>query len=273
MRFWKQRGPRPLSFEAFGVQLELTLGEDELLAEVQDILPPGWQTCEASGSAGRFALRRTENESYEVTANGVPSMHNGRFDLALGMLDAQMRAHIAANAPEMIFVHAGVVAIDGRAMLIPGESFSGKTTLVRALVEAGAEYYSDEYAPLDADGRVHPYPRRLSIRGPGGTSTERMASELGGTIAEKSAEVATVILSRYRAKADWQPRPLSTGEGVLALFAHTAPAKERPQESLRALHQALKGATVLQGDRGEADALAPRLLDQQAAVSAAGPSG
>lgn len=208
-----------------------------------------------------------------MTANGVPSMHDERLDLALGMLDAQMRAYIAANAPQMIFVHAGVVAVDGRAMLIPGESFSGKTTVVRALVEAGAEYYSDEYAPLDADGRVHPYPRPLSIRGPGGTTTERLATELGGTIAEESAEVATVILTRYRSRADWQPRPLSTGEAVLALFAHTAPAKERPQESLRTLTRALKGAAVLQGDRGEADTLAPRLLDQHAVVSAAGPSG
>jgi hypothetical protein len=31
---------------------------------------------------------------------------------------------------------------------------SGKTTLVKELVKAGATYYSDEYAVLGGDGRV-----------------------------------------------------------------------------------------------------------------------
>jgi hypothetical protein len=42
-------------------------------------------------------------------------------------------------------------------MVLPGKSFAGKTTLVAALVRAGAEYWSDEYAVLDANGDVHPY--------------------------------------------------------------------------------------------------------------------
>ena len=33
-----------------------------------------------------------------------------------------------------------------------------------ALVRAGAEYYSDEFAPLDAGGLVHPFAKPLSIR-------------------------------------------------------------------------------------------------------------
>ena len=64
-----------------------------------------------------------------------------------------------------MFVHAGVVAVDGRALLLPGGSFTGKTTLVAALLRAGAQYGSDEYAVLDEAGLVLPaYPRPLSIR-------------------------------------------------------------------------------------------------------------
>ena len=104
------------------------------------------------------------------------------------MLDAQVRMFIAANTRDWIFVHAGAVACGGRAVVLPGESFSGKTTLVAALVQAGASYYSDEYAVLDADGRVHPYARRLSIRSDGGEPTqERHVGELGGVAAEESA--------------------------------------------------------------------------------------
>jgi hypothetical protein len=68
-----------------------------------------------------------------------------------------MHTHIALHAPEHVFVQAGVVGVGERAMVLPGKSFAGKTTLVAALVRAGAEYWSDEYAVLDANGDVHPY--------------------------------------------------------------------------------------------------------------------
>ena len=56
---------------------------------------------------------------------------------------------VGEHASRRVFVHAGVVAIDGGAVLIPGKSFSGKTTLTRALVEQGGVYYSDEFAVID----------------------------------------------------------------------------------------------------------------------------
>ena len=67
----------------------------------------------------------------------------------------------AYRAQDCLFVHAGVVGWQGKAILIPGRSFSGKTTLVKALIEAGATYYSDEFAILDRQGLVHPYPLPL----------------------------------------------------------------------------------------------------------------
>jgi serine kinase of HPr protein (carbohydrate metabolism regulator) len=67
---------------------------------------------------------------------------------------------IAVRARSALFVHAGVVAWRGRAVLIPGASNAGKSTLVAELVRRGATYYSDEYAAIDAAGRVHPYARR-----------------------------------------------------------------------------------------------------------------
>ena len=79
-------------------------------------------------------------------------------------------ASISAEPLRMlIFIHAGVVAQDGVAIALPGVSFAGKTTLVSALVRAGAVYYSDEFAVIDKRGVVNPYPKALSVRaGPGG---------------------------------------------------------------------------------------------------------
>ena len=74
---------------------------------------------------------------------------------------------MAAETRERVFVHAGVVGWKGHAIVIPGRSRSGKTTLVAELVKAGAEYYSDEFAVLDAEGRVHPFPEAAVGPGPG----------------------------------------------------------------------------------------------------------
>ncbi len=68
------------------------------------------------------------------------------------MLDAHLRARIALYAHDVVFVHAGVAVAEGKAIVIPAPTFSGKSALVAALVAAGAEYFSDEFAVLRPDG-------------------------------------------------------------------------------------------------------------------------
>jgi hypothetical protein len=235
------------------------------MREVQEILPPDWRAT-ARAAEGQFGLRRSDEDSYEVTVNTIPWLRDASLDVALGLLDAQIRAFVALHAPEYIFVHAGVVARDGRALVIPGTSFSGKTTLVAALVRAGATYLSDEYAVLDAGGRVHPFARRLSIRGADGVPTrDQPVEELGGVAGRASLPVGSVLVTRYSRGADWQPRRLSAGAGALALLSNTIPAQQRPQASLRAVSRALADATVLRSDRGEATGVADLILDELAA--------
>lgn len=256
-----------MSFEAFGVQVEVTLGDAELEGAVEEILPPGRTACRPDASAGRFGLHQTGEDAYEVTFAGFPSMAHATLDVALTMLDAQMRLFIAANARDWLFVHAGVVARAGRALVAPGDSFSGKTTLVRALVSAGATYYSDEYAVLDGAGRVHPYPRPLSIRhGDGGEVREHQAADNSAAAGEDSASLGMVVVTRYREGAEWQPKRLSPGQGLVALLANTVPAQERPEESLRTLRRAMERATVLEGERGNAGPMAAALLEELAAA-------
>ena len=64
-------------------------------------------------------------------------------------------------------VHAGVVEFAGRALLLPGGTHTGKSSLVAELLRRGAVYFSDEYALIDAQGRAHAYPRPLLLRNGG----------------------------------------------------------------------------------------------------------
>jgi hypothetical protein len=67
---------------------------------------------------------------------------------------------------DFFLIHAGAVVFPtGGALLLPGPTGSGKTTLVAALVSAGFGYLSDEAAAIDpVTRRVHPFPKALAFK-------------------------------------------------------------------------------------------------------------
>ena len=257
-----------LTLTAYGVRVGVRADDPEALARVTERLPPGW----------RFSTSPSVTRLYSLIAgNADGARHVRRFrllysgaELIARALDAEsvfesfesdLQLYVAERAPRRVFVHAGVVGWRGRAIVIPGRSLSGKTTLVAELVRAGAEYYSDEYAVLDAAGRVHPYPRPLAVReGDGLGQTRRRAEEFGGSVGRAPLPVGLVVVCRYARGARWRPRRLTPGEGVLEMFANTVCARRRPARSLDALSSAAAGATVLAGARGEAARAAPSIL-------------
>src|SRR5205085_10412678 len=119
-------------------------------------------------------------------------------------LVAHAESFVAERAPDHLFVHAGVVAWKGRAIVMPGASFAGKTTLVQAWLEAGATYYSDEFAVLDRAGRVHPFARPLAVReGPTAWPGRVPAAALGAGIGTTPLPIGLVLVTAYRAGARW----------------------------------------------------------------------
>ena len=249
-----------LSFEAFGVFATLTASAPDLLDRAREVLPPGWQACPPGRAQQQFGIAAREDGKYQVTREGEPVVRDLPLDLALDTLGSQFRLFVSRNSPEKIFVHAGVVACRDRAIVIPGESYAGKTTLVAALVGAGAVYYSDEFAVVDDEGLVHPYPKPLSLRDDRGWQTDHHVQTLGGVAGERALPMGAVVVTSYRPDAEWRPRRGSPGEGALALMANTVPARERPAQAVRTLMRALEGAVVIESERGDAEEVAPLLL-------------
>lgn len=249
------------SIQLFGVRVGIQTNRSKLLEKLTDHFPPLWQSAKTSTVDRIFSLHFGKNlytvfEDYErgLTTNSCKRM--------LEEFERRLKIYIAEMARRRVFVHAGAVGWKGKAIIIPGRSYAGKTTLVRELVRAGATYYSDEYAVLDMQGRLHPYPQPLAIRQNGSYKQKKYPVEtLGGVAGRKPLPISLVVLSKYRENARWRPLRLTVGQGVLALLDNTVPARRKPEVVFPTLHKAIEKATILKGDRGEVEGIVSRILE------------
>jgi hypothetical protein len=248
----------------FGLRIGLQTNQPALLERLDNHLPPLWQSTSDSTVDCIYSLRTSKN-NHAVFENGVPGLKARSLARVLEDFERRLKMYVAEMARRRVFVHAGAVGWQGSAILIPGRSYSGKTTLVRELVRAGATYYSDEYAVLDLQGRLHPYPQPLAIRQDGSyTQKKHPVETLGGVVGSKPLPIKLVLVSQYRDNARWQPLQLTAGHGILALLDNTVPARRKPEVVLPVLQKAVAAATILKGDRSEATAMVNRILEQYA---------
>lgn len=258
------------TFRSYGVRFAVRADDPRALERLSEHLPPGTRAAapgrverlysiRLGGVGARRGLRRL-NLLY---ANHVRLARTEDAGELFERFEADLQLAIAEAARRRVFIHAGVVGWRGRAILLPGRSFAGKTTLVAELVRAGADYYSDEFAVLDAEGRVHPYAKPLSVRAAGSYRQRKVSvEEFGGSAARGPLAVGLVVVSEFREGARLRLCALSPGEGALALLANTVPARRRPAEVLAVLERVVRGAAVLSGARGEAAEAARRILER-----------
>jgi hypothetical protein len=260
-----------IAFESFGVRIGVGADDARVGEGMAELIPPYTRECDANAVEHHFSINGEDGAAFTLRYDVRDGEPAGDLDaasyvasgvdlpMALGLLDTHLHGTIAFRALDRIFVHAGAVAYLGRMIVMPGPALNGKSTLVAALVRAGGTYYSDQFAVLDEQGRVHPY--ATSNRLPGDPSGGNHGSAQSGLAGEQPVPVGAIVLTSYRPGAEWRPKQLSRGEGVLAVMSHTVPAQDRPEESMHAIRRMLEtDPLVIESDRDEADALAPSLL-------------
>ncbi len=229
---------------SLGVALSFDVAAD-LVPRFEAVLPPRWVAGSESGDARSWRVE-TEHDIDRV---------RGELEL-----------HLAEHVPGLIAVHACAVAFDGRAVLVPGRSLSGKSTIAAALVDQGGTYYSDEYALLDPDGQVLPYARPLTLRATGAEPARLIRPETLPAVGAEPVPVAVVAHVRYDASAQWDVHAIGPGEGTLALIDNAVAAQTRSAEVLAHCAAAARHATFVRGRRGEAADAAAQLIALLAAA-------
>ena len=252
------------TIRSFGLCIGVRTNQAALLAELSAYFPPLWKPVSATTVDRIFSLR-VKKAAYLLYEDDALVLQASSRLHALKDFQRRLKMYVAEMARRRVFVHAGTVGWQGQAILLPGRSYSGKTTLVRELVRAGATYYSDEYAVLDLQGRVHPYPQPLGIRQPGQFEQKNYAvAEFGGVVGTKPLPVGLIVVCVYRANARWRPARLTPGYGILELLDNTVPARRKPEIVLPVLQQAVQEATILKGNRNEAKDIIKSVLGRWA---------
>lgn len=237
------------AWEAFGYRIGYRSSTDDLNEVLTQVILPDWNEVDPDTSQAWVEVedgRIFDNGIYWTTAPD-------REQLAL-RLQQLTQMKLTWSAEKVLFLHSGVVRIEDRAWLFPGDSKAGKSTLIKAMCLSGAAFYSDEYAVIDEAGLTHSYPRPLWTR----TTRKRRESTdpltLGWSHKLGPIPVGRVYFCSYRKSSEWNPIRLSAEEAAAEASLYLRCAPKRRESAGRWLERAFQSASCWKGYRGEAEA-------------------
>jgi hypothetical protein len=174
------------------------------------------------------------NGTWRLTGDGRRSSRASDRGGLLLLLDQDLIVQVQKTRPDLYFVHAGVLELAGRAVLLVAPSGGGKSTTAWGLVHHGFRYLSDELAPIDLHTlTVHPFPRALALKRrppelhplPRGTlCTSRglhiPTDTLPGGVRDTVAPVAAMFFLRHARGAFPSVRRITAAQAAARLYAN-----------------------------------------------------
>ena len=138
------------------------MSDAALLPQIEKLLPFSWQPSSDmevehlySVVLGGHSKQRGVRRKHVVFSDSLLLQGSEDLTIVLDALERELHLFVGEMARGRIIVHSGVVGWKNQAILFPGLTFTGKSSLVAELVRAGATYYSDEFAVVDSNGWVH----------------------------------------------------------------------------------------------------------------------
>jgi hypothetical protein len=209
-----------------------------------EVARDGLATIDVIEKDGCFAVRAEHAEL--ARADGLtPNRALARHRCLTALLEIARRPRQWLG-----ILHASAVAADGRCVVLPGARGSGKSTLAAALVAAGAELVTDDYAPLERGTRlVWPVPyapgikrgswRTLGRRFPGlaALAVHQLAGlhirylNLDDTRVaplDRGLPATALVFPRYQARAKLEAQPMTAAEALAELCHARSLMNRRP---------------------------------------------
>ena len=257
----KPRVKSEFGIHAFDASIWVECGTSEIRDALERYLFPPLPRIESLAAIPDILLSvHHDARGYEICVNGASrQLAETLDDTVLDAVKALDDAMIA-RLKLLRAVHSGAVMIEGRALLLPGSTHAGKSSLVSELLRRGASHFSDEYALIDSLGRVHPYPRPLLVRNGLPRQSVRLPEELGSSFAAAPATVGWILALNYTHGGQWDVRELSQSEAVMLLLRNTPHEMSQSPELVDFFRHAAANAACWEGTRGDAAEAATSVL-------------
>jgi hypothetical protein len=149
-------------------------------------------------------------------------------------------------------VHAGAVLWGGRVLMLPGITHAGKSSLVAELLRRGATYFSDEYALIDSEGHVHPYPRPLLLRNGSPEQSPCLAAELNARTGDTPMPVGWILSLEYLPEGTWSVAAVCQSEALLILLRNTPHILSESPNMIALFQRAVASSICYVGRRPDA---------------------
>ena len=185
--------------------------------------------------------RRWIKPQIHVLIEDVPQYNPLPAEFGSAAFEWSFNLAMASRTHQHLVLHAGVVARDGRAVVLPAEPGAGKSTLSAALMASGWRLLSDESTVLGPDDGVLAVPRPVMLKGPStalirtrwpslAMTPPRLAppdvdgplcllrpTDASVLLADEPARVRWVVFPRYREGASTTGSRLDKGPAFIRL--------------------------------------------------------
>ena len=134
-----------------GEVLELAGHADVVESVWAHAAPPMGMVWHEQCPPGGSVVRRVE---VDADADGrIDVLVDGRHRAGgVDAVESELALFAAERLRGLVAVHAAVLRVLGDVVVVPGPSYSGKSTWCAAALDAGHEVWSDEFALVDGDG-------------------------------------------------------------------------------------------------------------------------
>ena len=229
------------NIKILSLPIEITTNHKSFMREFCDLTSAWASPANGETPAVRFGVvhkrRLTHIEKDGLTVYRI----NQDYQLCPMLMD-QIRMSCYENVRDYLLLHASAVVKNGRAILLPAESESGKTTLTLGLMNYGYRYLTDEVASIHHETlEVVPYQRPIYVW----TWSRPLRQEVrksfriyryrskvnsswrwqyivpqDGTVMPRDArwEVDRIIFPRYTPKSKTMLKPLGAAQAVVSLM-------------------------------------------------------
>lgn len=239
---------RSFVFRGYGASIGVDLPSDLDLAGLMRFVAPELNAEEIDPRGPSDLLLTRWNGAFHLTLGErrygpYRSMENVFRGVSNGI------HFVLGKRSPMTFLHAGSIELDGSAVVFPGRSRWGKSTLVAALIDQGCGYLSDEYAVVSSEGAVFPFSKPIRLRRGDGADYATPV----GVSAPGGLPCAAVILTQYEEGSVWNPEPLTAGSAALGILQTALQSRDAPDQVLEAVAAMVRKAVCYKGARGDGD--------------------